>query len=425
MTRSGPMPPDDERHSNEEAATARLVAELRRVNERLLLAGLREQVLKDQLSDQLTFTQAITDTLSEGVCALDTQSRISFVNPTGAILLGWATTELRGRNFHDLVHAHESHDHLLRAVLQSGTTVRDDDVFMRRDGSVLPVAYSAAPILRTDEVVGMVVTFRDNTERKRLEAVQADRFDQVQIARTAAEAGMRTRTEVLETVSHDLRTPLTVILGRIQGARRRAAGRAITDHRAVDDLDQIETAARKMTTILDDLMDVAQLAAGHPLTLRRQPTNLVALIRRVMADQTSATRRRVIFAPPQVSLVGIWDASRLERVVTNLLTNAVKYSPDDRRIQLQLYSDATTSEWVVFTIQDEGIGIPAVDLPHIFERFFRASNADRWTVGNGLGLAGAKEIVEQHGGKISIASIEGSGTTVTVRLPQSHPPMTA
>jgi len=113
-------------------------------------------------------------------------------------------------------------------------------------------------------------------------------------------------------------------------------------------------------------------------------------------------------------IVGELDCQRLERVLLNLLTNAVKYSPDGGDVEITVAKDGPVA---VLAVRDSGIGIPAADLPHIFERFYRASNVGDQQRGTGLGLAGVQQIVEQHGGQIRAASGPGAGSTFTVRLP--------
>jgi signal transduction histidine kinase len=113
------------------------------------------------------------------------------------------------------------------------------------------------------------------------------------------------------------------------------------------------------------------------------------------------------------ALVGRWDGARLERVLLNLLANAVKYSPGGGEISLTVSQE---DHWATVVVRDQGLGIPTADLPHIFERFHRAGNVGRIT-GTGIGLAEARQIVEQHGGTITVASQEGSGTTFALQLP--------
>jgi two-component system, OmpR family, sensor kinase len=114
---------------------------------------------------------------------------------------------------------------------------------------------------------------------------------------------------------------------------------------------------------------------------------------------------------------------RIARVLANLLDNAFKYSPADAPVALSLIADRSDGgAWAVLTVRDNGLGIPPDDLPHIFERFYRGSNVRRHTGGNGIGLAGARQIVEQHGGTIDVTSQPGVGTLVTVRLPLQADP---
>ncbi|HEY8694521.1 MAG TPA: sensor histidine kinase, partial [Chloroflexota bacterium] len=122
-------------------------------------------------------------------------------------------------------------------------------------------------------------------------------------------------------------------------------------------------------------------------------------------------RLRVSATAPAVP--GVWDVARVHRVVANLLANAIKYSPAGGDVVVLVGVDG---DWAVLAVCDEGLGIPAADLPHVFERFHRGSNVERIS-GTGIGLAGAKDIVELHGGTIAVTSIEGRGTTVAVRLP--------
>ena len=170
-----------------------------------------------------------------------------------------------------------------------------------------------------------------------------------------------------------------------------------------------------MEAQIDDLLDATRLRAGQPLALRRRPTDLVALARQAVALQQQASdRHRLTLAAAVPSLVGAWDPGRLERVLGNLLGNALKYSPRGGEITVEV---AATDGAAVLVVRDPGVGIPAAELPHVFERFRRAGNVADRIAGTGLGLAGARDIVEQHGGSIAVESVEGHGTTFTVRLP--------
>lgn len=239
-------------------------------------------------------------------------------------------------------------------------------------------------------------------------------------ARTDAEESVRLRDYVLGIVSHDLRTPVTAIKGmaqiieRFAGRQGSPEGDLLATQAAA-----IDANAERMTTMLDDLLDAARLQSGQELELHRSPTDLAALVRAgVEMLRGPALQPQVTLDIRQPELAGMWDGRRLQRVVDNLLSNAHKYSSPAAPITVAL--DRLPGEghdWAVLVVRDQGIGIPATELGRIFTPFYRASNAGGRISGTGLGLAGARHIVEQHGGRIDVESIEGEGTTVSVRLP--------
>jgi signal transduction histidine kinase len=232
---------------------------------------------------------------------------------------------------------------------------------------------------------------------------------------------VRMRDEFLASVSHDLKNPLAAIKGRAQILLRRAEKLGAEDReRIVSGLENIDSSASRMNRLISDLMDIVRLRAGQPLELQREQCDLVNIVRDVVNEHGSPGDMTIQFVSDVPSLPGRWDAARLERVLSNLLTNAVKYGRPQGtvRIRLSHNPDAPTA-CAVLTVQDDGIGIPSVDLPRIFERFHRGSNVTGSISGSGVGLAGAKQIVEQHGGSITVESREGEGSTFTVTLPCS------
>ncbi|HEY7294573.1 MAG TPA: ATP-binding protein [Dehalococcoidia bacterium] len=235
-----------------------------------------------------------------------------------------------------------------------------------------------------------------------------------------AQRAVRQRDEFLAAVSHDLRSPLSTIKGSAQLIARRLAATAMQDTDAafaVQLAQGIVGAAATITDMVDQLLDLARQDAGQPLALDLRETDLVALVRTAIEQRQilSPDHRFAAELPPE-PLVGLWDATRLRRVLENLLGNAVKYSPTGGEITVVLSRDAGSRE-AILSVTDQGLGIPAADLPHVFERFHRGANVVAQIPGTGIGLAGTRQIVEQHGGTIALESVEGAGTTVTVRLP--------
>lgn len=233
---------------------------------------------------------------------------------------------------------------------------------------------------------------------------------------------LRARNEFLSGVSHDLKTPIATIKGQAQLlARRLRRGAAGHPGPLIDGLESIDATANKMTLLLNELVDVARLQAGQELDLQRRPVDLVALVRRECDEARQTTERhQIVMESDGPELLGEWDGGRLSRVIANLLSNALKFSPNGGLVTVTLGREPATSTdggWAVLRVRDRGVGIPPAELSLIFERFQRGSNVTGRIEGSGIGLAGACQIVEQHGGSITVESVEGEGATFTVRLP--------
>ena len=243
-------------------------------------------------------------------------------------------------------------------------------------------------------------------------------LDNARLYREAQEA-LRARDEFFSSVTHDLKTPLTAIKGMSQITRRRLArGVPLEPALLEKTLSTIDASTDRMQAMINDLLDITRLQTGRQLDLVRTQTDLVALAREAAAEHQRNTSRHTIQVEHEAeALYGSWDAARLDRVISNLLANAIKYS-DGGQITLRLRRECgPDGSFAVLSVQDEGIGIPEADLPYVFERFHRAANARGRAPGSGIGLAGTRAIVEQHGGSIAVESREGEGSTFTVRLP--------
>jgi len=214
-------------------------------------------------------------------------------------------------------------------------------------------------------------------------------------------------------VSHELRTPLTTIQGNLDLLRRGAADDPTMRGEA---LAAIEDQTSRMRRLVADLLLLAQADAG--LKLHRQPVELDTLLldiyrqAQVMARNTGVTVR--LGAEDQAIVEG--DADRLRQLLLNLTDNAIKYTPAGGEVTLTLHRD---DGWVAVSVEDTGVGIAAEDLPHIFERFYRADRSRTRPGGSGLGLSIAHWIAQAHGGELTVASEPGRGSTFTLHLPQA------
>lgn len=250
--------------------------------------------------------------------------------------------------------------------------------------------------------------------------VTRQRAEQAEEARAAAEASVRVRTDVLNAAAHDLRSPVTTILGHVDLLRLRLD----RDPPPPPDWLRKRTAsiragAMRIRAMVDELLDVARLQTGQTLELHIEDVDVGDLVREVVLPRESSTSGvspLVVDAPS--GLVVEADRARLERVIENILGNAIKYSPPSSPVHVVVRPH---DEGVTISVQDAGVGIPADELPRLFTPFFRASTA-HGVPGIGIGLSGVKTIVEQHGGRIAVESTVGQGTTVTITLPSAQPP---
>lgn len=295
-------------------------------------------------------------------------------------------------------------------------------------------AYLTVPLIGLDQVTGLLFVGHAAPEAYREEHVRLLAVVAAQLAAylTAlrhlreAQDAIRMRDDLLASASHDLKSPLTAIQGQAQLLERRAARvhvPAPERDRLTAGLRTINTVAKRMAAMINELVDVGRLRVGRELVLERHPTDLVALARQMVAEAEATAEGRLLRVEAAVAeVVGDWDAFRLERVLGNLLTNALKYSPAGREVTVRVdRDDDADGQWAVLAVQDRGVGIPAADQARVFERYFRAGNVLGRIRGSGIGLAGAQQIVAQHGGAIVLESREGVGSTFTVRLPLAPP----
>ncbi len=232
---------------------------------------------------------------------------------------------------------------------------------------------------------------------------------------------VRTRDDFLSAVAHELKTPLTVISGTAQLLRRRMHGDDLTTN--APSLDRIMGAVGRMTAFIEELLELVRRQADPTLELHRAPTDLTELVRRVTSELSELWRGQDVDVQTDGEVIGDWDEIRLERALANVLGNAFKYNSASGRVLVRIGIEESPHGRLAFcAVTDEGVGIPEADLARIFERFARGANVAGRVTGSGVGLAIVRQIVEQHGGTISVTSTVGRGSTFTIRLPLTAVP---
>ncbi len=303
----------------------------------------------------------------------------------------------------------------LEKLSRRKATLKLENRFRGKDGSYRQLAWTAMP---TSEGLVYAVA-RDITAQ----LGQPDRKRARSLARQLKVALARNEG-FLASVCHDVQQPLTVIMAQTQVLQRQLArGETLAPEQLGKSLASILAATNRVRGMAQDLLDASVQHSGRAPTLLLARTELVALALRAVGEhELVSERHRFVFESEVPRLEASIDEPRVQRVLANLLSNAIKYSPRGGVVRVTVKaSDGPDGDSALLIVRDEGVGIPPNDLPHVFDRFHRGANVVGRMAGTGLGLASARELVEQHGGSISAESEEGKGSTFIVRLPLTPP----
>jgi PAS domain S-box-containing protein len=395
----------------------------------LLITSITAQRTKAEaaLQESGARTRAIVDSAVDGIVTIDEHGIIDSTNPAAERLFGYSRDEMVGRNVSLLMPSpyRESHDQYLANYLRTGERkilgIGREVVGKRRDGTTLPLELSVSEVVLNSRrlFTGIV---RDVSERKHAEEERADALRRERQARQEAEEASRAKDEFLAVVSHELRTPLTPIL---TWSRLLRSGKL--DHVAIERaLEAIERATRSQAQLIEDLLDVSRITSGK-LRLDVRPMELPPVVEAAVESvrpgaEAKGIRLEMVLDRNAGIVSG--DPERLQQVVWNILSNAVKFTPRGGRVQACL---RRVDSHVEIAVSDTGQGIHPQFMPHVFERFRQAdSSTTRAHGGLGLGLAIVRHLVELHGGQVRAESRgEGKGATFVVELPlaiQQQPP---
>lgn len=346
-----------------------------------------------------------------GYLTIDASERIQEINLTGAALLGRNRADIIGKPFLAVVPLHDRttrfHDHVRRCI--DGRCRVDDEIELRPGGRPPMLLHmTSAPMLGGDgRAVACRTALVDVTDRRRAERAEAD---------------AQMKEQFLGTVSHELRTPLTAITGwaSLLEMRERAEG-GIDRTTLRHGLEVIVRNASLQSRLIEDLLDVSRILAGK-LRVEARPVDVEPLVRAAVDGLRPAAQAKGVTLSAAVApgTLVFGDAVRLTQVLSNLLNNAVKFTPTGGRVEVETRAEHGRVRLVV---RDTGCGIAKDDLPHVFERFKQVDSSTTRTAGGlGLGLAIVEHIVRAHGGDVSASSLGlGHGTTLTVHLPAAHP----
>jgi PAS domain S-box-containing protein len=367
--------------------------------------------LEREVARQAARLQAVVDLVDEGILVVDDSGRLVFINNAGRRMLGFREGMTLGERMEHQQLLDADGRPLSASSYPSSRAMRGEPV------TALPVMIdhpldgrrqlltSAHPLRRHDGVIeAVLVTWKDVTAQERARA-------DLERAREAAEAASRLKDQFIAALSHELRTPLQPILGWTEILRR---------HRRLDDvtaraLEAIHRNIRQQVRLVDDLLDLSRIVHGK-FTLRFETLDLRAPVRAAveMFEEPAALKRlRLTASLPEAPLPTWGDATRLQQVTSNLLSNALKYTPPGGRIAVRL---AARGEVAVLEVEDSGEGIAPEDLPVIFEAFRQGKETRAGGLGIGLDLV--RRLTELHGGRVAARSGgPGRGACFQIELP--------
>jgi PAS domain S-box-containing protein len=358
----------------------------------------------------------ILNAVGEGICGFDADGRVMFVNPAACRISGFKRDELIGQPGHALLHhtradgrhcAGEECD--LYAVMR-GRAARtvDGEVIWRKDGTSVPIEGLGTLLHEGHELVSVMV-FRDVTERLQIERERG------RLVRELEEA-ISARDDFLSIASHELRTPLTPIRLSVQSLKRKGQSlAAVIPKGLATQLETMDRQVGRLDTLINELLDVSRITVGR-LDLEISEFDVAALVREVVGrfQQELDWGHHTVTLELGGPVIGRWDRLRLDQVVSNLLSNAMKYGGERKLIEMGV---ATGPAGVEVWVRDHGVGISPEDQDRIFERFERLISV-RHFGGFGLGLWIVRQIVEAHGGRVRVQSAPGQGSTFTVEVPR-------
>ncbi|MGZ3599340.1 MAG: PAS domain S-box protein [Ktedonobacterales bacterium] len=365
--------------------------------------------LERELAERAAQLTAILDTMTEGVTFYDADGSIRLQNTAGRRMFGQVgvndeqleSTVLAERA--PLYDVRDLHGNplpqeqwpivrVLNGETLSGARVAETSIMIGLDQEVI-VSYTGAPLRDSSgAITGAVIVARDVTEGRQFE---------------------REREQMLGLVSHELKTPLTSVKALAQLAQRQLAR---AERPEANLLQRMEHGLESMNRLINDLLDATRLDTGKML-LMRERCDLGSLCEQVVADQEVATGRNIVLQMPNVPEEVQADGTRLSQVLSNLLSNALKYSPAETPVFVELKRDRTGAH---ISVRDEGPGIPPEALPRLFKRFYRVPGIEvkhGTGVGLGLGLYLCQRLIDMHGGQLHVESTLGKGTTFEVILP--------
>ncbi len=368
------------------------------------------QWAREELARLSHLSALILTWAGEGIFGVDARGRFTFANPAAGVMLGYEPDDLVGESVHDLIHhtredgepLNEDQSLLLAAYRDDDVYHVSDGLFWRSDGASFPVEYTSTPLREGDTPVGMVVVFKDITERNLAEANLRQTMDDLAHSNRELE-------QFAYIASHDLQEPLRMVEGYMDLLVRRYSEHLDDDAREF--IDYAADGAGRMRRLIEDLLEYSRVGTRGR---RLQPVPLDKAVDDALANLKAAVEESgaVVTRDEMPTVLG--DHAQLTQLYQNLIGNAIKFRGDETP-RIDLGAERAGEAWRL-SVADNGIGIAPEQHERVFVLFQRLHARDEYP-GTGIGLAVCRRIVERHGGKLRVQSEEGAGATFGFSLP--------
>jgi len=416
---------DREHHRELERKVHARTIDLRQMRDQL---EIRVEQRTAELQQAKQEMRLLLESSGEGICGLDSNGTITFINPAAAQMLGYTYQELLGKSLHHIAHYQYADEMsyateecaLLKAIAQSQSEQKEA-VFWHKEGHPFPVSYLLRPMLEQGKTQGAVLSFLDITEQQR---VQQD----LQEAKDAAEQANLAKSQFMANMSHELRTPLNAIIGYSEmlmediksslGEGQTPEGEAWQQW--LNDCKSVVHSGQHLLSLVNDVLDLSKIEAGK-MTFYYEDFSLYDMLSSIKATLKPLAKKNhneLSISFPSHDYIVNTDLTKVRQALFNLLSNACKFT-ENGNVMLQALCQCEIDEpRLVFQVEDTGIGMPPQQLSKIFQPFIQADNSTtRKYGGTGLGLAITRHFIEMLGGSIQVHSEVNQGTSFIIKLP--------
>ncbi|QPJ64818.1 MAG: PAS domain-containing protein [Candidatus Nitrohelix vancouverensis] len=370
-----------------------------------------------EITNQL---EILLNSIAEGVCRLDMNGKVYFMNPSASKILGFQETEAIGQDFFSLVQPIgrngrsfiKSREHLAQIIREGNLYESVEDEFHKNTGEIFDAEFTLAPIKRDDETLGCVLTFKDIGVRKKREALMIKLKEE-------AEQASKAKSEFLSRMSHELRTPMNAILGFAQLTYNNPNQSLTPDQK--ENIMEICKAGERLLFLINEVLELSEIDKGD-ISLSMEPVCVSSLLNDVADVMKQVAVKNSIELINEVSMgqsvFAYADRIRLKQVLMNLLSNGIKYTPAGGKVWLRCEVNSETT--IRISVKDTGVGIPEELQSRLFQPFDRL-NADNGDVeGTGIGLTLCKRLTELMKGSICFENCSEGGSCFSVELQKAE-----